>query len=291
MNFDTEIQQFRKELRLRWYSYNSIEIYASCVTTILYRINKPLSAITIDDLKEYLLTVTNRNTHKQNNAALHRFWEYILKVKLSFDDLPCPPKTNFLPNILSPQEILSVCRAIHLLKQRVAIQTIYSCGLRISEIINLKLEDINFGESVLKVCDSKGNKDRYIPIPQGTLKLIQGYIEKDKPRIYLLNGWLNELQYSEASIRAILRDALKKCGIKRRIRVHDLRHSRLSHLADKKMSFNYLKDFAGHSSEKTTLLYTHTSVETMRSQMNDAGLLIMNQLSKPIPSHQLNQSI
>lgn len=288
MNYDKEIEQFVKEMRLRWYRYSTIVVYRSCVTSFLYKLNKPTSEISIEDIKDYLLTFDNRSTHKQNNGTIHLFFETVLKKKLSLQDLPYPKPSFYLPNILSPEEILMVCRSIHLLKQRVAIQTTYSCGLRISELLNLKIEDINFYNSTLKVCDSKGAKDRYIPIPLGTMNLIKKYIAKDSPKVFLLNGWLDEPQYSEASIRAILKKALKKCGIKRRIRIHDLRHSRLSHLADKKVGWNYLKEFSGHSDLRTLLTYTHTSTESMQEQIAGADNMIynsihQNKLSQTIP--------
>lgn len=267
MNTFELIEKVKRNLMLKNYSERSIQNYISNIQKFLHHFKVSPQNISSDQIGEYLLQFKNINTHKQIRASLSVLY-FELKQYKKIKMLPYPKKEIHIPNILSIQEVDAVLRSINNIKHRAIIQIIYSCALRISECINLKFEDINFSSHQIHIKQGKGKKDRIIPVPDDTLNLIGHYYNQYKPKEYLFNGQ-SEPFYSQRSIQNILKEACKKAGVKR-IKVHELRHSRSTHLLDNGISLEHLRKFLGHNSIKTTQIYLHTSIQSMTNIFKEA---------------------
>ena len=143
----------------------------------------------------------------------------------------------------------------------------YSCGLRKSELINLKITDLDSARRVIRIRNSKGAKDRDVSMPLGLLKLISKYYHQYKPKEYLFNGQ-NSLQYSSSSIDKMLKAGVKKAGIKKRITTHSLRHSYATHLVERNINLRFIQEALGHNSSRTTEIYTKLSKENIANMVS-----------------------
>lgn len=145
-------------------------------------------------------------------------------------------------------------------KHRVILMLIYSAGLRLSEAINLKLEDIDSERMQIRIKQSKGKKDRYTLLAKKTLQELRNYFKQYRPKVWLFEGGQGE-QYSGRSIQIIMREAVKKAGIRKKATVHTLRHSFATHLLENGTDLRYIQTLLGHSSSKTTEVYTHVTTK------------------------------
>jgi site-specific recombinase XerD len=190
--------------------------------------------------------------------AVKLYSEIVLGAKLSSNFLSGYRKERKLPDVLSIEEIKQVIDSIVNLKHRTIISLIYSCGLRISECVNIKVSDIDSKRMMIKVVQSKGNKDRFIPLSNKMLLLLREYYKEYKPKEFLFEGQFEKF-YSARSIQAILKKSLIKCKIKKQITVHSLRHSYATHLLEQGTDISLIQKILGHKDIKTTLLYAQIS--------------------------------
>jgi len=247
--------RFKRELLARKYSQSSIETYTSCLRVIEFKVSPEFD---LAKIKDYIITINNRNYHKQMVATVRNYYEFVLGKKLNFSELPYPRKEEKLPEVFSREEMSRLLDVEKNQKHQVIISVLYNCGLRISELINLKLEDIDSERMVIKVKASKGNKDRNVPIQEKILALLREYYKVYKPEKYLLNGQLG-LQYTESSINQLLKYYAKRSGITKKIHAHKLRHSYATHLHEMGTHIDIIKNLLGHSDVKTTEIYTKVS--------------------------------
>ena len=176
-------------------------------------------------------------------------------------------KPNSLPNILTTEEAKNILNSIVNLKHRAIISTIYSCGLRISEAVNLKIQDIDSKVMIIKIVNAKGKNDRVVMLSEKLLELLREYFKEYKPKSYLFEGQFGE-KYSARSIQQIFNNAVKKVKIKKKVTVHSLRHSFASHLLDNGSDIRFIQKLLGHRHLSTTQIYTHitpTSVKRIKS--------------------------
>ncbi len=178
-------------------------------------------------------------------------------------DRPIREKT--LPIVCSEEEIVALFKAVTNVKYRAILMTIYSAGLRISELINLRIKDIDSERMQIRVEQSKGKKDRYTLLSNRTLLILREYIKKERPHYYLFEGQesnaVKPMKYSTTSISAILKAAVSKTTIKKKITVHTLRHSFATHLLERGTDIRYIQSLLGHESPKTTQIYTHITTK------------------------------
>jgi len=169
-----------------------------------------------------------------------------------------------LPTVLSQQEIIQILKSVRNIKHKAILSSIYGCGLRISECINLKIEDIDSENNRIWIRNSKGRKDRLTLLPESLLILLRNYFIEYKPTLWLFEG-PQEKQYSVSSIRNIFRRAKAKAGIRKPATVHTLRHSFATHLLENGTNLRYIQELLGHSSSKTTEIYTHVARSDLTS--------------------------
>jgi len=192
--------------------------------------------------------------------ALKYFFKEILSQKL---DIPNPKRNKKIPEILTKEEIKSMIDLTLNIKHRLIIKILYGCGLRVSEIINLKKEDINFNENLIHIKLAKGKKDRFIKIPESLKKELESYCN-------LLNGEVlfpsnQGSKLTKKTIGKIVENAAKKAGIKKRVYPHLLRHSFASHLLEQGTDLRIIQKLLGHSDIKTTQIYTHISQASIKN--------------------------
>ena len=252
-----------KELR---YSHNTEKTYKNAFEDFLnFNHTKDIDKLNEQDIQTFLCHLVmerNVSTSYQNQAinAIKFYYEKVLggTRKTYFIDRPKKEKT--LPIVLSEEEIIMIIKSISNLKHKAIIMTIYSAGLRISECINLKLKDIDSNRMQIRVEQSKGKKDRYTLLSRKTLEILRAYFKEYKPKEYLFEGQYGGT-YSATSIQTFFRESLKKIGITKKVTVHSLRHSFATHLLENGTNLRYIQSLLGHSSSKTTEVYTHVTTK------------------------------
>ena len=173
-------------------------------------------------------------------------------------DLPRPKKPELLPTILSQNQIIRLFASITNIKHKAIIMTCYAAGLRVSEVVNLKIRDIDSERMMIHVRAAKGKKDRMVPLSKKLLDTLREYFKQYKPKDYLFEGD-KKTAYSTRSVQLILAAAKQKAGIIKKGSIHSLRHSYATHLMEAGIDVRFIQDFLGHNSLNTTMRYTHVS--------------------------------
>jgi site-specific recombinase XerD len=252
-------------LENRRYSANTVDNYVAHVGHLFsYFPLKTSGEITMEDIEQFNHEIFVKrkysvNTQRQFTGALKLFYMHFHNVHFNFNMLIRPKKINKLPEVLSAEEVKRIVETIDNLKHRCIISLLYASGLRIGELVNLKVSDIDSRRMLIRVSQGKGNKDRYVALSEMILIMLRNYWLEYRPKEYLFNGQ-SELYYSEESIRAILRAACKKAKIlKNNITPHTLRHSYATHLLESGVDLRYVQELLGHSKPETTMIYTHVT--------------------------------
>lgn len=248
-----------KELR---YSINTLNVYTDLFEEFINHYpDKIMSEISEEEIITFLRYLVNErkiSTSYQNQSinAIKFYYERVLGGKKKIYLIERPRKEQYLPEVLSEEEVTSILKVITNIKHRALIMTIYSGGLRISELINLKVKDIDSNRMRIRIEQSKGKKDRYTLLSQKTLLILRQYFKEYKPKEWLFEGEGGG-QYADSSIYNIFHKAIKKVGITKKVSIHSLRHSFATHLLENGTDLRYIQSILGHSSSKTTEIYTH----------------------------------
>jgi len=222
----------------------------------------------------YIPKQTSISTQRQFISAINHYLIYYkANFKLDFKT-HAPKKDKKLPNILSKEEIIKLIQVTKNLKHRVCIALLYSSGLRIGELLNLKLNHIDFDRNVLRIDMSKGRKDRYVPIAKSILPMLNNYISTYQPNCYLIENDLQKSKYSAGSIRKFLKKSKLKANIHKYITPHSLRHSYATHLLESGTDIRYIQTLLGHSKPETTMIYTHVQSEDLQKINNPLDLIV-----------------
>lgn len=268
-----QIEKFKHYLRSKRYSESTIVTYSEALKTFLvfYR-EKPISEIINEDVivynNEYILK-NNLSISYQNQTinAIKLFFKIIHNSKMKIDELHRPKNAKRLPNVLSKEETFRLIDCTTNLKHKTLLALIYSSGLRISEAINMKIADIDSQRMLIHVKNAKGKKDRYTLLSIKVLGLLKEYYAIYKPKTYLFEGQFGG-QYSSRSAQLALHNSAEKAGITKHISLHTLRHSFATHLLENGTDLRYIQDLLGHSSPKTTMIYTHVSSTSLKNIIN-----------------------
>ena len=188
-------------------------------------------------------------------------------------EVPRPKKPKQLPKVLSVEEILRLFEVTSNLKHRLIVQMIYSAGLRLSEVVNIRIRDIQFDLQVIFIKAGKGKKDRYVALAHRLFPLLKAYNLQYRPVYWLFEGQSGG-QYSKRSVQQILRKAVEKSMVNPYATVHTLRHSYATHCVENGYSLALIQEALGHGSLKTTERYLHVSSETIRQLRSPLDLLM-----------------
>lgn len=255
-----------QKLNYLGFSENTKKIYLHYIIKFNNSVGIHYSRYNSTHFSCFLLNYKYTSISQQNQVinAIKFLYEKVLNRKYEKISFERPIREKRLPEVLSKEEVKSILINTKNLKHKAILGTIYFHGLRRSEVINLKLSDIDRSRGIINIRQSKGNKDRIVPIDLNCIKVIDRYIEKYNPNTYLFNGKFTT-QYSETSIRSILNDSAKLAKIKKHVNPHKLRHSYATHLLEQGVSLRYIQDILGHSSSKTTEIYTRVSISSIRN--------------------------
>lgn len=260
---DINLIKFTSEMKRLNYSIKTIATYEHCVKIFLsfYNGQRP-PEITHEQIKQFLIEIIERYNvsyafQNQLINAIKLYYNLRWRTEISDDDLPRPKRNRYLPNILSKEEVQKIITSIENSKHRTIISLYYACGLRLSEALNLQWSDIDFDRKLIHLKSAKGRKDRIVPLPEKLSEALFNLMRGTTLRGFVFNGY-NE-GYSGRSVQAVLRRAVAKAGINKRVTVHTLRHSYATHLLEMGTDLRYIQELLGHSSSKTTEIYTHVS--------------------------------
>ncbi len=266
-----QIEKFINWLHSRRYSENTVKTYSEALKVfLLYFHTKSISEITNDDLIEFnnnhiLANKFSSSYQNQVVNAVKLFFRTALNVSIDVDLIHRPKRSHPLPNVLSKEDVKKILEAHSNFKHRVMLSLIYACGLRRSELLNLKANDIDSDRGLLFIKQAKGKKDRMVPLSLKTIQLLREYYKIYKPEVWFFEGQRKGEQYSAESLQSVLKQALTKAKITKPATLHWLRHSYATHLLESGTDLRYIQELLGHKSSRTTEIYTHVSTKSIQN--------------------------
>ena len=258
------INNYRRYLNGKRYGVSTIDTYTYLVADFIAFYNqRALTSLTNRDVELFIESVVSRrnfaiSTQRQFISALKLFNNFYPETQIGNLELTRPKKSKKLPEVLSKEEVIKLIQVTHNLKHRAIIALLYSGGLRIGELLNLKLADINIDRKQLQIRQSKGRKDRYVVLADSIIPLLQNYFFSFKPKVYFVEGPKGK-SYSASSVRKFLKRSCKLADIERPITPHTLRHSYATHLLEQGIGLRHIQSLLGHSKPETTMIYTHVA--------------------------------
>lgn len=269
-NNKEQLQCFLQHLHLKAYSASTIRTYRNEFSQLLYVLgNIQVQDLKPEHLQRYLLWclsrgLTEHTIHSRINA-LKFYFEQVLHREKFFFEIPRPKKPLQLPKLLNEDELRRLFNALSNKKHKAMLFTCYSAGLRVSEIVNLKIAHIDSGRMQIFIERSKGKKDRYVNLSPLLLDILRSYLKEYRPRpkIFLFESEQTGTSYPARTIQQIFSTAKNKAGIRKEAGIHSLRHSFATHLLDKGTDIKYIKELLGHFNIKTTERYLHVSKQKL----------------------------
>jgi len=256
-----ELDKNFQKLTLKGLSQNTITSYQSHLAQYFgYFKNMNFEEITKDQIEGYVFTLVSKHKiseQKQNSLinAIKSYYEHTLGKPREYYNITRPKKSQDLPNVLSKEEVKLILNSPKNIKHKALLYTLYSAGLRLGELIRLRVTDIRSDDGYIFVKDSKGKKDRHTVLSENLLIVLRQYYKEHKPSYWLFEGQ-DGGQYSASSIQAIYRKAVKDTNSNPWSTPHTLRHSFATHLLQAGVNLRYIQSALGHSSSKTTEIYT-----------------------------------
>jgi len=255
------LKNLKRELEIRNFSRKTIKSYLYSSEKFLeYSKNSELNESAVKNYLQDIIKRKNPSTVSTNLSAIEFFFDKVLNIKIK---LPHPKRNKTIPEILTPYEIKLMIDSIINIKHKLILKLLYGCGLRVSEIVALRKEDINFNESLIKINLAKGRKDRFVRIPCSIKEELNSYCKLEKGEILFPSNRGGKL--TTATIQAIVENSAKKAGICKRVHPHTLRHSFATHLLEQGTDLRIIQKLLGHSDIKTTQMYTQISQASIKN--------------------------
>lgn len=266
--YDKFIDSFKIYLEQRRYSSNTINTYCQIIQKFLTWCGKPIEEISQDDLirfnhKKIIGEKLSGSYQNQLINAVKLFFERMEHRSMEIESIQRPFRERKLPNVLSKEEVKQLLSSLRNQKHRMMLVTIYACGLRCGELLNLRLTDVDSKRNFLIIRQAKGKKDRYVPITVKLIEELREYFKMYKPKTWLFEGQRIGEPYSARSLQLVLKEALLQARIKKPVTLHWLRHSFATHLLESGTDIRYIQSLLGHNSPKTTMIYTHVSEQSL----------------------------
>jgi integrase/recombinase XerD len=262
------------------YSSRSIETYRSQLELFFkYFDGKDPFLISEEDISDFFHDYIihhgySASYHNQLISAIKIYYQVNGSREVDSSSLVRPRRGRSLPKVFSKEEVKSILNASRNIKHRLILWMIYSCGLRRSELVNIRLTDLDRSRSILNIRQAKGKIDRFIPVSEKVWEKVDEYKMAYEPEVYLFEGQGGG-RYSSESVYRVFKEALKRAGIKKDVGVHSLRHSYATHLHENGVDIRYIQELLGHKSTRTTEIYTHVSrrnLAAVRSPIDDIDL-------------------
>ncbi len=256
-------QEFEDKVLIWGHSPSVLRNYSRNVAGVCLHFNRLPQDISEKDLNIYLADLTRNSSPSLSNFKFTvyglRYFYRLLGLKDRLVELPRIKAKKKLPVVLNYEECKAIFSAPAILKHRILLGLIYSAGLRAGEVSRLRLSDIDPGRMMIHIRQSKCNKDRYVPLSPLVLGGLQRYCKAYQPVDYLFNGSMPGTPITTQGIRWMLHESVKKCGLKKDINVHTLRHTYATHLLEFGMDIVSIKELLGHSRIETTMVYLHVA--------------------------------
>lgn len=277
LNSLSDIELVRRELRLSNYSHQTSKAYSSCLRIFArHLLPKQLADVTKEDIRGFLLNLMEQKQYSaasinQMINALRFLHVEIYKRPMLLEDIPRPMKERKLPNVLSREEVKRIVETVANPKHKALLMVTYAGGLRLKEVVSLMIQDIDSGRNMTHIRGGKGRKDRYTLLGDAALAALREYWKAYRPQKWLFEGQTPGKPLSKKTAEEVFTQAARRAGIRKHVTFHSLRHSFATHLHEAGVDIRYIQELLGHSSTKTTEIYTHVSqrkVEQMQSPLD-----------------------
>lgn len=258
------LHSFIKQLELKAYSEHTIRTYTSEFVHLLHLLgSKNVNELNPKKLKDYFLYCVNELQMKERKMngkinAIKFYFEQVLHQPKMFFDIPRPKKPLTLPKMLSKSDIKKIFNVTKNQKHLLILKLSYGMGLRVSEVVTLKVSNIDSKRMQVHIQGAKGKKDRYVNLPDTILDLLRAYYKAYRPKEWLFDGQYGG-HYSTRSAQAVFKRAMQKAGINKQIGIHGLRHSYATHLLESGADLRFIQELLGHHRINTTQIYTHVT--------------------------------
>jgi integrase/recombinase XerD len=266
------LKKLQSELKVRGFSPLTVRNYSFFVKKFLQKINKEVDDLNEDDVKEYLggmFEDKSKNTVMLAAASLKFFFVEILKK--DFSNVKMPKKERKLPDVLTKEEVKLFIEGADNIKSKLIISLLYSSGMRVSELVNMKVEDLDLNEKIGWVRKGKGGKDRLLTISTNLSdELREFFSEKGKDYVYVFS---KSKPLTTRNIQKIIKGTRERAGITKKVTPHTLRHSFATHLLEQGNDIRLIQAMLGHSSLNTTQMYTHISSQQIKNVKNPLDML------------------
>ncbi len=267
-----------QDMQMRNLSPHTQNAYVRSVAKLAAYFKTPPDQIKPEQVRAFLVHLVEKKVSfslfNQTRCALVFFYRITLGRDWNFDRFPCQKQPKRLPVVLSQAEIAQFFSAIRRLKYRALFSAVYACGLRVSEVVALRAADIDSKRMVLRVCQGKGKKDRYVMLSPKLLKLLRDYYKAFRPTATLFFGRDKNRPLDRSTVLRACRLFAHRAGLTKRITVHTLRHSFATHLLEAGVDLRTIQALLGHRSLRTTALYTFVSTERVAATPSPLDLLV-----------------
>jgi integrase/recombinase XerD len=265
-----ELARFTSWLKSARYSVNTIKTYTDALKLFFIFYNtKPIIELTNEDVIVYnnaYILENNFSASYQNQIvnAIKLYFSLLKETKITIEKIHRPKRAKVLPNVLSKEEVKAILNVHSNVKHKMMLSLIYSCRLRCGELLALKPVHIDSKRNIVLLQNAKGKKDRIAPLSPKILEMLREYYKLHRPKTYLFEGQTAGNPYDYRSLQLVLKQALKKAQITKLVTLHWLRHSYATHLLESGTDLRYIQELLGHSSSKTTEIYTHVSTKSIQ---------------------------
>jgi len=269
-------EKFIEQMQLKGRSPRTIKTYIDCILSLARYYNTSPDLLTTEQIRAYFIYCLvekkfSKSWLNQTISALKILQVEVLKREWNKLDLPRMPAEKRLPVVFSTEEVTKLLIALENIKHSALLMITYSAGLRISEVRHLKVSDIDSSRMLIRIEQSKGNKDRYVVLSPVVLTVLREYYKQYRPKVFLFEN-KNGQPVPEVTARYIFKNALNKSGIKKKVSIHSLRHSYATHMMEQGVALPIIQQMMGHQSLRTTSTYLHVqqySIDKVRSPLDN----------------------
>jgi site-specific recombinase XerD len=269
-----------EDIRLRGLSPRTEDAYVRAVRQLAEYCKKPPDQISQEELRAYFLYLkevkkVSRSTQTIALCGIKFFYEHTLERSWHTLDLVRPKKEKKLPVVLSVEEVGRILAHVYRQRYRVCLTTIYACGLRLLEGVRLQVRDIDSQRNMLHIHHAKGNKERYVPVPEACLKMLRLHWKTHRNQVWLFPAprQSNKAMH-ESGVQRALRAAVRESSVCKKATVHTLRHSYATHLLEAGVNLRIIQEYLGHTSPTTTAIYTHLTSRTKTQSLDIINELV-----------------
>lgn len=276
-------QKMLEDMQLRGFASRTQEAYLSAVSQLAKHYRKSPDQINEEELRQYFLFLKNekhaaRNTCTIALCGIKFFFQHTLSREWKTFEFLRPPKEKKLPVVLSVAEVGRVLACIQRSRYRVCLTTIYACGLRLLEGVRLQVKEIDGERQLLHICQGKGGKDRFVPLPSACLKMLREHWLTHRNPLWMFPSPFEETQQpmNESGVQRAFRAAVQESGVHKEATVHTLRHSYATHLLEAGVNLRIIQSYLGHASPSTTAIYTHLTSTTETQTRHTIDEIVTN---------------